>query len=82
MIVEIIYARADEVFSERVELPEQSTVKSAIACSGLLQRHPEIDWRNNRIGIYGKLVSDDTPLQDNDRVEIYRPLQASKRRTY
>ena len=79
MKVEIIYARPETVFSEQMELPEQATVQNAIACSMLLASHPEIDWAINKIGIYGKLVSHDTPLKDNDRIEIYRPLKAAKR---
>jgi putative ubiquitin-RnfH superfamily antitoxin RatB of RatAB toxin-antitoxin module len=81
MKVEIIYANTDTVYSEQVEMPEHASVQNAIACSRLLQSHPEIDFNVNKVGIYGKLVSSDAVLKDNDRIEIYRPLKARQRRT-
>jgi putative ubiquitin-RnfH superfamily antitoxin RatB of RatAB toxin-antitoxin module len=80
MKVEIIYANTDTIYSEQVEMPEHSTVQNTIACSMLLQSHPEIDFNVNKIGIYGKLVSSDAIVKDNDRIEIYRPLKARTRR--
>jgi putative ubiquitin-RnfH superfamily antitoxin RatB of RatAB toxin-antitoxin module len=79
MKVEIIYARQESVFCEQLELPERTTIEDAIARSRVLAQYPEIDWGVNKIGIYGKLVSSATPLQDKDRVEIYRPLKTRKR---
>lgn len=79
MKVKILYARHESVFCEQLELPERTTVDDAIKRSRVLAECPEIDWGVNKIGIYGKLVSGATPLQDNDRIEIYRPLKTSKR---
>lgn len=79
MRVEIVYALPGDVFMEQLELPEQTTVQHAIASSTLLQSHPEIDFDLNKIGIYGKLVSANAVLKDNDRIEIYRPLTAAKK---
>jgi putative ubiquitin-RnfH superfamily antitoxin RatB of RatAB toxin-antitoxin module len=81
MKIEIIYAQSNAVFHEQLEVPVQATVQDAITCSNLLQRHPEIDWHINKIGIYGRLISTDSALNENDRIEIYRPLQATKKRT-
>jgi uncharacterized protein len=54
-------------------LPTGATVASAIALSGLLTVHG-IDPTATRAGLHGRLVRDDTPLRDGDRVEICRPL--------
>lgn len=35
----------------------------------------EVDLDNAPLGVYGERVSDETVLSDDDRVEIYRPLQ-------
>jgi len=78
MRVEIIYAAEQQLFREQLDLQAATTVAQAIECSGLYRSHPEIDWRVNRIGIYGKLVPETTMLRDNDRIEIYRPLKAGK----
>jgi putative ubiquitin-RnfH superfamily antitoxin RatB of RatAB toxin-antitoxin module len=44
--------------------------------SRLLERHPEIDLAQNRVGIYARFVSLEALVQNGDRVEVYRPLQA------
>ena len=65
MKVEIVYAKPNAVFHEEVELSEPATVMHAIARSRLFAAHPEIDWRVNKLGIYGKLVSGDAILKEN-----------------
>lgn len=68
-------------------LPEQQTVitlqvnigvnaEDAIKSSGILLRHPAIDLKINKIGIFGKLCELNHVLREGDRVEIYRPLIA------
>ena len=53
-----------------------ATVRDAIERSGVLAAFPELDLARNRVGIHGKLAMLATPLGDDDRVEILRPLQA------
>lgn len=51
------------------------TVEEAIALSGIQTVFPEIDLSTtHHVGIFGRLVSLQHPLEDNDRIEIYRPL--------
>jgi putative ubiquitin-RnfH superfamily antitoxin RatB of RatAB toxin-antitoxin module len=80
MRVEIVYATPISVFSQQLELAEATTVAEAIARSSLLQAHPEIDFQVNKIGIFGKLVASSALLKDHDRIEIYRPLLAVKKK--
>jgi putative ubiquitin-RnfH superfamily antitoxin RatB of RatAB toxin-antitoxin module len=43
----------------------------------LLGKHPEIDVKKNKFGIWNKLSKlDAVLLRDKDRIEIYRPLIA------
>ena len=35
---------------------------------------PSIDLSKNKVGIFGKKTTLDHPLNDRDRIEIYRPL--------
>jgi putative ubiquitin-RnfH superfamily antitoxin RatB of RatAB toxin-antitoxin module len=74
--VEVVYAlpKTQEVVQLKVAVG--STVQQAIVASGLLQRYPEIDLSQNKLGIYGKLTKADVALRDRDRVEIYRALIA------
>jgi putative ubiquitin-RnfH superfamily antitoxin RatB of RatAB toxin-antitoxin module len=81
MKVEIIYAKPNTVFHKQIEIVGPATVMHAIEHSRVLQAHPEIDWRVNKVGIYGKVVSDDTILKDNDRIEVYRPLGEVRKRS-
>ncbi|MFT3850129.1 MAG: RnfH family protein [Propionivibrio sp.] len=74
--VEVIYPRSQkqEIFS--LEVPEGTTVWQAIEASGILSKYPEIDLSKNKLGIFAKLAKPDTPLRNQDRIEIYRPLIA------
>ncbi len=76
MNVEVVYARRERQELVRVQLPEGATVRQAVEASGLLEKHPELDLAQNKLGIFSKLSKPDTVLRDRDRVEIYRPLIA------
>lgn len=72
--VSVVYALTHHQEVIAVELPENSTVEQAIIESGILRIYSEIDITKNSLGIYGKVVKNSQILQDQDRVEIYRPL--------
>jgi putative ubiquitin-RnfH superfamily antitoxin RatB of RatAB toxin-antitoxin module len=74
--VEVVYALPERQEVIRLRLPEGSTVQQAVAASGLLEKHPEIDATIAKLGIFGKLTKADATLRERDRVEIYRPLIA------
>lgn len=76
MKVEVIYAVPEKAELIKLDLPEGSTVLQAIEASGLLGKHPEIDVKKNKFGVYAKLAKADAVLREKDRVEIYRPLIA------
>ncbi|MBX6392335.1 MAG: RnfH family protein [Burkholderiales bacterium] len=75
MNVEVVYALPERQAVYRLAMEEGATVRMAIEASGVLQAFPEIDLARNRVGVYARLVTLDTPLRDGDRVEIYRPLR-------
>ncbi|MEZ5582832.1 MAG: RnfH family protein [Candidatus Competibacteraceae bacterium] len=74
MQVSVAYAEAGQQIWLFVDVPENSTVHDAIERSGILERFPHIDLKRQKIGIYGKFVKQNTPLNEGDRVEIYRPI--------
>jgi putative ubiquitin-RnfH superfamily antitoxin RatB of RatAB toxin-antitoxin module len=76
MKVEVIYAIPEKSELVKLDLPDGATVLQAIEASGLLAKHPEIDVKKNKLGVYAKLAKADTVLRERDRVEIYRPLIA------
>jgi len=73
---EVVYALPHEQVLVKVKLAQGATVADAVRASGVMEKHPEIDLAQNKLGIYGKLTKADALLRDRDRVEIYRPLIA------
>jgi len=76
MKVEVAYARPDVQVILALQVTDDSTAEFAIRQSGILERFPEIDLAQNRIGIFSKACKLDQILRAGDRVEIYRPLIA------
>lgn len=76
IIVEVAYALPQQQLILPVKVPEGTTAEQAVHLSGILKKFPDIDLAKNKLGIFGKLVRNDTVLREKDRVEIYRPLIA------
>ena len=74
--VQVCYALPDSIYLHDLTLPAGCTVGQAILASDVLQRHTEINLSTAKIGVYGKLKTMDSIINQGDRVEIYRPLQA------
>ncbi|MFI9653688.1 RnfH family protein [Guyparkeria sp. GHLCS8-2] len=76
MKVEVAYARPDIQMLLEVDVAEGATVEEAIRRSGILERFPEIDLSQQKVGVFAKVVPLSQALREWDRVEIYRPLIA------
>ena len=74
--VEVVYATPERQMLYTLDVEVGATARDAIERSGVLAAFPEIDLARNRVGIFGRLAALSTPLRDEDRVEILRPLQA------
>jgi hypothetical protein len=74
--VEVCYALPEKQLLIPLKLPEGATLQQALEASGILEKHPEIDLKKNKFGIFAKLSKPDTVLRAGDRIEIYRPLIA------
>jgi putative ubiquitin-RnfH superfamily antitoxin RatB of RatAB toxin-antitoxin module len=72
--VSVVYAGETTVDRATLLLPRNSTVKDAVERSGVLQQQPQLSLSSLLLGIYGRRVTLDTMLQNDDRVEIYRTL--------
>ena len=77
--IEVAYATPGRQTLIEIDVAAGTTVGEAIALSGIRAAHPEIALHGARVGIFGKLAPLDAVLQERDRVEIYRPLQAEPR---
>ena len=75
MRVEVVYALPLKQDVISLDVAADATVGEALAASGMLVRHPDIDLRVARLGVWGRSTTLDALLREGDRVEIYRPLQ-------
>lgn len=74
--VEVVYALPNEQRVMSLVVDKTLTVKEIIEKSGLLSIYPEIDLTQNKVGVYSRNVKLDATVNDQDRIEIYRPLIA------
>jgi uncharacterized protein len=75
MRVEIVYAQPQRSISKSLLLSPGATVADALAAAALDQDFLGVDLANSPVGVFGKVARRDVPLNDGDRIEIYRPLQ-------
>lgn len=74
--VEVAYALPDSQVIVPVKVDNDLTIEEIIQQSGILETYPEIDLKNNKVGVFGKLTKLTSTLREGDRIEIYRPLIA------
>lgn len=79
--VEVIYALPDVQHRVTLRLACGSSVRDAVLASGLAAKFESLAaWRSGKgetpVGIFSKLCDATTPLEDGDRVELYRPISA------
>ena len=79
--VEVVYALSDQQFIRQLQLDAGATAKQAVAVSGLVLEHPELNLDHLDVGVWGRKVAPDYQVCDGDRVEIYRALQADPKET-
>ena len=73
--VEVAFASAEAEFLEALEVAPGATAMDALNASGFFAAFPDYASLPKGIGIFGEVVSPQTPLKAGDRVEVYRPLQ-------
>ena len=74
ILVEVAYALPEEQVIITIKVSTKFDVKQAIEKSGIQKKFPSIDLSKNKVGIFGEKTTLDQPLNDRDRIEIYRPL--------
>jgi putative ubiquitin-RnfH superfamily antitoxin RatB of RatAB toxin-antitoxin module len=81
MQIEVVYAEAQLQRIAAIDVSEGATIADALAAASATAGFADINIAGLKTGIYGKLAGPDTVLQEGDRVEIYRPLQADPKVT-
>jgi uncharacterized protein len=72
--VEIAYAEPQRVIIKSLHLPAGSCIADALRLAALDPDFAGVDLANSACGIFGRLVPAGQPLENGDRIEIYRPL--------
>lgn len=81
--VEVVYALPRTCYAAEVDVEAGATVADAVRAAmalepfRFLQAEPPPD--PEKVGIFGRAVTPDTPLSDGDRVELYRDLAQDPR---
>lgn len=73
--IEVAYGLAQQQHIYVLNVAQGTTAREAVLQSNVLRDYPHADV-NAPVGIFGKVVRDNTVLRPNDRVELYRPLLA------
>ena len=79
MNIELVFALPDRQELIALTVDPGTTVDAAIKQSSLADRFPDEDFSTCQAGIWGKPVDRDHPLEDGDRLELYRPLRMDPR---
>ena len=74
--VEVVFATDEKQIINEVQLPKNATIEDGVVLSGILDSCPEIDLKQQKVGIYGQIKPLTERLNDGDRIEIYRPVTA------
>lgn len=77
--IEVVFALPNRQRLVEVQLAPGATINDAIAASGLDGAFLDVDFSGCDVGVWGKPQSRDHVLRENDRVEIYRPLEMDPR---
>lgn len=74
--IEVIHALPARSWSVRVEVPAGATVAQALSVAAIENQVPGLQIDPERLAVFGRSVTPDSPLHDGDRIEILRPLLA------
>ena len=79
--VQVSLAGADTSIVLTINVKPGTTIREAFDQSGIQKIAKNVRLVEGRAGIFGEIRPLDTPVQENDRIEIYRPLAASPKET-
>lgn len=77
--IEVVLALRDRQTLRQLVVEEGTTAAQALAASGILPEHPEVDAARCGYAIFGREVDGNHVLRAGDRVECLRPLEHDPR---
>lgn len=79
--IEVAYATPARQRIITVQTAPETPLIDAVHQSQITELFPEVDLSTASFGIWGKVKPRQTPMQDGQRIEIYRPLVADPKET-
>ncbi len=73
--IEVAYALPEKQTIILLDCPFGTTISQAIKRSGILTEFPELATLDFEVGVHGTKQVFEYRVSDQDRVEIYRPLE-------
>lgn len=74
--IEVAFATPEKQTLLALEVAADTEIEACIEQSGILVRHPEINLKQNKVGIWSRSRKLNEVVKAGDRIEIYRPLIA------
>jgi len=74
IFIEVAYALPERAIVKAYRLSGPATVEDALAAAAADPDFSAVDLKGAPIGVHGQLARREQPLEDGDRVEIYRAL--------
>jgi uncharacterized protein len=56
-------------------LKRATTIKSFLEDINIFELYSSFNFKNSKVGVYGKIARFDYIIKDNDRIEIYEPIK-------
>ena len=75
----VAYATAERQYLWTVDVPAEATIADAIEAARRIAGVPDVPWDSAPVGIFGELRERSERPQDEDRIELYRPLRDDPR---
>ena len=72
--IEVVYALPKKQTIKAIQVPKGASIEDCIKLSGILEDCPEIDIKQQKVGIHGLIKPLSDLVHGGDRVEIYRPV--------
>jgi putative ubiquitin-RnfH superfamily antitoxin RatB of RatAB toxin-antitoxin module len=76
IVVEVGYAEPERAIVKTYRLVTPASVGDVLLIAAADPDFAGLDIAHSAVGLFGRLASGDQPVNDGDRVEIYRPLAA------
>ena len=75
-ILVTLYYNQDNLLTKKIfTLKNATTLKNFLEDIDIFELYPSFNFKNSKVGVYGKIVKLDYIIKDNDRIEIYEPIK-------